>query len=205
MFFNLLNTQAILFYILFFIPSLTIHEFSHGFIAYKLGDNTAKSMGRLTLNPLAHLDLIGTIAIFLIGFGWAKPVPINPYNFKNIRRDTALVSLAGPASNFIMAGVSILLLNIFGLSSNTLLFNILAAFAQINIILGLFNLLPLGPLDGFKIVSGFLPTELAIKWEETQQLTYILLIIFLILPINGQTIVSYILDLASNLFWNAIP
>ncbi|KKP69474.1 hypothetical protein A2X44_03005 [candidate division CPR3 bacterium GWF2_35_18] len=193
-----LNTALIIPYILFFIPALIIHEFSHAYIADKLGDPTPKAMGRLTINPFAHLDLVGTLAIFLIGFGWAKPVPINPYNFKNIRRDTALVSLAGPAANFALAILGLIILYFIG--NNWFL----EPFILINIVLGTFNLIPLGPLDGFKIVSGILPTKMAIQWEESSKLTYILLIILLILPINGQTVISMylqiILDLLSKLF-----
>lgn len=183
-----LNTALIIPYILFFIPALIIHEFSHAYVAYKLGDPTPKAMGRLTLNPFVHLDLVGTLAIFLIGFGWAKPVPINPYNFKNIRRDTALVSLAGPGANFILAIIGLFILYLIG--NNWFL----EPFILINIVLGTFNLIPLGPLDGFKIISGILPTKMSIQWEESSRLTYILLIILLILPINGQTIISMYLQ-----------
>lgn len=204
MIFNLLNTQFLIFYILFFVPSLVIHEFSHALIAYRLGDPTAKNMGRLSLNPLVHLDIFGTLAIFLIGFGWAKPVPINPYNFQNVRRDSSLVSLAGPIANLIIAGICLLLFRFLGLDYNSLLFNVISIIMQVNIILGIFNLIPLGPLDGFKIVSGLLPTNLAIQWEEANQYTYILLIILLILPIGGQTVIGRILETISNFAWQII-
>ena len=194
-----LNTALIIPYILFFIPALIIHEFSHAYVAYKLGDPTPKAMGRLTLNPLAHLDLVGTLAIFLIGFGWAKPVPINPYNFKNIRRDTALVSLAGPGANFILAIIGLFILYLIG--NNWFL----EPFILINIVLGTFNLIPLGPLDGFKILSGILPPKMAIQWEESSQLTYILLIILLIVPINGQTIISMYLQIVLNFLSKLFP
>ncbi len=201
---NIFDLQFIIFYVLFFVPSLVIHEFSHAFTAYKLGDNTAKDMGRLTLNPLVHLDLFGTLAIFLIGFGWAKPVPINPYNFKNIRRDTALVSLAGPLSNFLIGGFGLLILYL-GFGQNIpLLSLLLVPLIQINFILGIFNLIPLGPLDGFKIVSGLLPTELAVQWEHANQLSFILLFILLFLPINGSTLVDQIINLISHFIFSAI-
>ena len=201
MFFNFLNPQFILFYILFFIPSLVIHEFSHAFAAYKLGDPTAKNSGRLSLNPLVHLDLLGTISILLIGFGWAKPVPINPYNFDKPRRDSAITSFAGPLSNITIAIIGIIIINILSISSSSFLFAIISIFIQINIILAVFNLIPLGPLDGFKIVSGILPPRLAMQWEEALNQTYLLLLVFLILPINGQTIVSHLIEAVNSLVW----
>ena len=206
MFSSFFSINNLLFYILFFIPALTIHECAHAFMANKLGDPTAKNMGRLTLNPLAHLDLFGTLAILLIGFGWAKPVQINPYNFGNIRRDSALVALAGPASNMLIAAIVILILRIlpYNLSQESLLGSIGIIFAEINIILAVFNLIPLGPLDGFKIVSGLLPTELAQKWEESNQLSYIALIILLFLPIQGQTLVSMLINKISSFIWMLI-
>lgn len=186
-------------YIVFFIPALVFHEFSHAIVADRLGDPTPKKMGRLTLNPLSHLDLLGTLSLFLVGFGWAKPVPINPYNFKNIRRDTALVSFAGPIANFILALLGIAFLNFVG-------YNLLIeGFTLINITLGTFNLLPLGPLDGFKIIAGIIPAKLATQWEEANGLTYVLLIILLIIPINGQTVISTFLQAVIQLLSTLFP
>ena len=132
--------------------------------------------------------------------------PINPYNFGNIRRDSALVALAGPASNMLIAAIVILILRIlpYNLSQESLLGSIGIIFAEINIILAVFNLIPLGPLDGFKIVSGLLPTELAQKWEESNQLSYIALIILLFLPIQGQTLVSMLINKISSFIWMLI-
>ena len=144
--------------------ALTVHEYSHGYIAYRLGDNTAKSMGRLTLNPISHIDPIGLIMLFVIGMGWAKPVPINIYAFKNPKRDLALSAAAGPASNFIMAAIAGLSFRLFpGLipmnNDPTLILFLklnLLYFMLINVGLGIFNLIPIPPLDGSKILRGFM-------------------------------------------------
>lgn len=152
--------------------ALTVHEVSHGYIAYRLGDPTARNLGRLTLNPLKHLDPIGAICMLLAGFGWAKPVPINTRYFKNPRRDMALSALAGPVSNFILAFIGVLLhaiflkiFTVFPATSErifyvyelTLLF--FSMFATMNIGLGLFNLIPCPPLDGSRIFYVFLPPK----------------------------------------------
>lgn len=142
---------------------LPIHEFAHGFAAKKLGDKSALIAGRLTLNPLAHIDPIGAVLIFICGFGWAKPVPVNPRNFKNYRRDDALVALAGPLSNLICAAAGRLVYEIIysTMSGVGMLFALLAIeqFIMINISLAVFNLLPIYPLDGSHILSGILPAK----------------------------------------------
>lgn len=144
--------------------ALTVHEFSHGYIAYKLGDNTAKDMGRLTLNPISHIDPIGMLMLFIIGMGWAKPVPINIHSFEHPKRDLALSAAAGPASNFIMAAIVGLMFRLFPdlvpytTDTGVILFlkmNLLY-FLLINTGLGLFNLIPIPPLDGSKILRGFM-------------------------------------------------
>lgn len=171
--------------------SISIHEFSHAFAAYKLGDPTGKNMGRLTLNPKAHLDPIGTIFLLFVGFGWGKPVPFNPRNLKNPKKDSAIISLAGPLSNFILAIILSLILKI-GMGNNILVVFLYTTILY-NLMLGFFNLIPLGPLDGNKIVFGFLPNKLAIQWLEIQRYgTYILLflIVFdftekILLPLVG--------------------
>lgn len=148
--------------------SLTIHEFAHGWVAFKCGDNTAKRMGRLTLNPFPHLDPIGTIMLILtyakgFPFGWAKPVPVDPRNFNNPKRDIMLVSLAGPVSNIFVAFAGIILSTVIrflpsilepGIISHLLLRLILT-----NVGLAIFNLLPFAPLDGSKVVIGILPND----------------------------------------------
>ncbi len=145
--------------------SLSLHEFAHAFTAYKLGDPTAKMSGRLTLNPLSHLDPLGTLLLLFAGFGWAKPVPVNFYNLDNPKRDMALVSISGPASNFVLAVFSALILGFLPIMSE-LVFTFFYFFAFYNVGLGIFNLLPLHPLDGFKVVSGILPSNLAVQWEQ---------------------------------------
>lgn len=136
--------------------AFTIHEYSHAQIADFLGDHTAKNMGRLTINPLKHLDPIGTILIFFVGFGWGKPVPFNPYNLRNQKWGPALVGLAGPGSNFIMAIIVGLILR-FSNITNPMLFAFFTIFIWINILLGVFNLLPFPPLDGSHIFFTLFP------------------------------------------------
>ncbi len=141
---------------------LTIHEYAHAFVAYKLGDNTAKLQGRLTLNPLKHIDWLGFMLIVIAGFGWAKPVSINPENFKKKHRDEILVSLAGPVSNLLLAIVFFLITRVFISSSmiqtefGVTLTNLLFVSGYINIALFVFNLIPIPPLDGSHLYSTYL-------------------------------------------------
>ena len=146
--------------------ALSFHEFAHGYVAFRLGDPTAKDAGRLTLNPLAHLDPVGTIMIVLVHFGWAKPVPVNPYYLQDPKKDMLKIALAGPVSNMIMAfgfGLIIRALvaigmhpdgSFFGLFMYMLYFGVM-----INLVLAVFNLIPVPPLDGSKILYGMLPPE----------------------------------------------
>jgi len=139
--------------------SLCFHEFSHGYIAYKLGDHTAARNGRLTLNPLAHLDPIGSLMILFVGFGWAKPVPVNPVNFSNPRLDMMKVAFAGPASNLLLAftgGLLMRLVNIFGLLQSEMFIQTLYFFIFINISLAVFNMIPVAPLDGSQIFGNMI-------------------------------------------------
>jgi Zn-dependent protease len=146
--------------------ALTIHEVAHGWVAYRFGDPTAKMAGRLTLNPLPHLDVIGTILLFIAHIGWAKPVPVNPTYFRNPKRDLVWVSLAGPASNLILAfgfGLIFRLLPphalMFSSGINNMLIIMLIYAVVINLVLAVFNLIPIPPLDGSKILAGFLPRK----------------------------------------------
>ena len=151
--------------------SLCFHEFSHGYIAYKLGDHTAARNGRLTLNPLAHLDPIGSLMILFVGFGWAKPVPVNPVNFSNPRLDMMKVAFAGPASNLLLAftgGLMMRLVNIFGLLQSEMFIQTLYYFIFINISLAVFNMIPVAPLDGSQIFGNMISKnnpELALKLQ----------------------------------------
>ena len=152
--------------------SLPVHEFAHAFVAHKCGDDTAKYQGRLTLNPLKHLDPMGTLMIFLIGFGYAKPVPVNYYNFNKPKRDSILVSLAGPMSNFLLAFLSMGILKIVTVvaSPSSVAVSYVTLFLYMfivsNISLMIFNLLPIPPLDGSHILSGLLPVKASRFFEQ---------------------------------------
>lgn len=172
------------------VAAISIHEFSHALVADRLGDPTPRIQGRLTLNPLAHLDPVGTIMLLLVRFGWGKPVQFDPYNLRNPRRDAALISIAGPISNLLLAAALSLLLRLVFLipavSSPLLLvlYGLLQPVIYMNVILAVFNLVPVHPLDGFKIVGGILPEEYARQWYELEPYGMIFLL-FLIFPFFG--------------------
>lgn len=165
--------------------AISIHEMAHGFVAYKLGDPTAKSMGRLSLNPLKHLDPIGALCMLFFGFGWAKPVMINPYYFKKPKRDSALTALGGPLANFILAFLGIVIFKIlivFQTPSNAfteIIASFLSAFISLNIGLGSFNLIPIPPLDGSKIFLSLLPDRLYMDIMRYERLGWIILVVAL--------------------------
>lgn len=174
------------------IISLSIHEFAHAYVADKLGDNTARILGRVTIDPRAHLDPVGTLMLLFAGFGWGKPVPFNPINLKNPKRDSALIAFAGPMSNFIMALGFTLIVKLIGVSS--LLSAILLPLVYYNLILGVFNLIPVHPLDGFKVVAGILPPNLYIQWMQMQSYGVVILII-LIFTNSLSVVIGPILNL----------
>lgn len=192
----------------YFVPflfALCFHEYAHGIVAKWRGDNTAQMMGRLTLNPLVHMDFLGTFVLPIMAilfpssifFGWAKPVPVNSRNLKNPRIDMFWIALAGPASNILLAVVATLVIwfakhYMMAYSWTDQLASILAIFIQINLFLAVFNAIPLHPLDGGKIIARFLPRELNYKLEQHEQMTSMILLVlimigalkFLVIPVQ---------------------
>lgn len=193
--------------------SLTLHEFGHGLAAYAMGDKTAKSSGRLSLNPIDHLDPIGALCLFLFGFGWAKPVPVNPYNFKHKKGGMVLTSLAGPITNFIIAFIAMLVMTIIGnvsFSSRGIGFDLASVFYNVcyyllimNLGLGIFNLIPIPPLDGSKVVGAVLPTDLYFNYMRYERFGFIILIILINMPFF-DTILNACLNGIMSLYSNII-
>jgi Zn-dependent protease len=188
--------------------AITLHEVAHGYVAYLLGDPTAKNAGRLTLNPIKHLDPVGTIALFLVKVGWAKPVPVNPNYFLNPRQGMILVSVAGPAINFVLALLFSLLFHTLlwlgpsaGSSSASGIFQPVLYMAQagvlVNIGLGVFNLLPVPPLDGSNILAGILPPHLAQSYMQISKYGFIILILLLVTGAVQKVVLPVIYTLAS--------
>lgn len=182
-----------------FVPALlialTIHEFSHAWMADRLGDPTAALEGRLSLNPLRHLDPIGTLMLLVFHFGWGKPVQFDPFNLRHPKRDAALISLAGPASNLILAAVLSLIMKLAQIPLLTLFF---IPVIILNINLAIFNLLPVPPLDGAKILYGILPMDWADEYQDFMHSYGTILLIFLILPIFGSSLaISLILPVVN--------
>lgn len=165
------------------IIAIGLHEAAHSYMADYLGDPTPRSLGRLTLNPLAHLDPLGTLTILITGFfGWGKPAPFDPYNLKDPKRDTALIALAGPVSNLLIAFIFAILLR---LVIPDFLFNIVTFFIRLNVGLAIFNLIPVPPLDGSKIVGLFLSHEIGHRYQRLSGQNSQLLLLLLILPLFG--------------------
>lgn len=178
--------------------AITIHELSHGLAAAWLGDDTAKRQGRLTLNPLAHLDPIGTILLFLVGFGWGKPVPVNAVNLRlGARRGMALVGVAGPLSNLLTAGLFAMPLR-FAEGLATQLFFMVVFF---NIVLAIFNLIPLPPLDGFRVALGVLPQRLSLALSKLELYGPMLLIgVLAVDSLSGLSLLGRAIGPFINLF-----
>jgi Zn-dependent protease len=169
------SLEEILAFAIALIPAFTIHEFAHAWMAWRLGDSTAKDLGRLTLNPLKHLDVLGTLMVFVVGFGWAKPVPVNPYNLRGGRKGMALVAVVGPLSNLALATVVALIWRASGFVGGDVVMNTLLVFIYLNIALLFFNLIPFPPLDGFRVLLGVLPERLAEQWARFGQVGPMLL------------------------------
>ncbi|HUP55497.1 MAG TPA: site-2 protease family protein [Methylomirabilota bacterium] len=183
-----------------------VHEFSHALAAYRLGDGTAKLFGRLTLNPVAHFDPLGGLLLAVsfigagFGFGWAKPTPVNPANLAGGRRGEAIVAAAGPLSNLVLAAIAALPLRYIQASPElelqipSMALDILQLFILINLVLMIFNLLPIPPLDGSKVLFAFLPPRVAWQWRPMlEQYGFILLLLLFFLPLPGGSIGGRIL------------
>ncbi|AGC67575.1 putative zinc metalloprotease [Thermoclostridium stercorarium subsp. stercorarium DSM 8532] len=193
--------------------SLTVHEFAHGYTAYRLGDPTAKNEGRLSLNPFRHLDPIGTIMMIVARIGWAKPVPINPAYFRDRKRGTMLVSFAGPLSNLAMAFIGVFLYKITyvisyssiiaGDAFATYFMSFLLLFFTVNINLAIFNLLPVPPLDGSKILYGVLPYDKYFRYMQYERYVgMIFLVIVLAFPSALSTVISFFTQpIAKSMIW----
>ncbi len=196
--------------------AITVHEVAHGWVANKLGDKTAKMMGRLTLNPIKHIDPIGTIVVplvmvFLAGFafGWAKPVPVSPVNFKNPRKDMAIVAAAGPLSNVVMAILWVIFVKVVSMTVSDL--NIAKGLMQmgqagiiINLVLFVFNLFPIPPLDGSKVLSGFLPHSASLLMDKVEPYGFFIVIGLLYFGVLGMVmnpIINYFMSSIQSLFF----
>ena len=190
------NPLGFIFYIIALLVALTIHEASHAWVADRLGDPTARLQGRISLNPLVHIDLYGAMFLLFFGFGWGKPVQFDPFNLKNPRKDGALISLAGPASNLLLAVTLSIVLRLFiffNLSNFFIIGSIIfVPLISMNVILGLFNLIPIHPLDGFAIVSGLLPREKSHEWEGLRRYGMIFLILLIIPLGNGSMLDTFL-------------
>ena len=195
---SILSQSPLLFviYLVALLMAIAVHEFSHAFVADKLGDPTPRLQGRVTLNPKAHIDLMGILFLFMFGFGWGRPVQFDPFNLKSPRRDAALISVAGPISNLLIAVILSLVLRATSMS-------FLIIFIQLNVMLAVFNLLPIHPLDGFKIVGGLLPEDKAREWYQLERYG-LLFLILLILPIGEGSMISSIISPAISFVTNLL-
>lgn len=197
---SLLSSNPLLFLIYLFalLIAITVHEYSHAKVADALGDPTPGLQGRISFNPIVHIDPVGILFLLFFGFGWGKPVEFDPFNLKNPRKDAGLISIAGPCSNLIVALIlSIvvrLLISFEQESFATIGLFILTPVIFLNVILGVFNLLPIHPLDGFKIVGGLLPEEKAHEWYQLQRYGLIFLLL-LILPLGpgGRNMLEFLI------------
>ncbi|MEO0143599.1 MAG: site-2 protease family protein [candidate division WOR-3 bacterium] len=197
-----MNFFEFLYYLPAIIIGITFHEYAHALAADKLGDYTARLEGRLTLNPIKHIDIIGFIALLILHFGWAKPVPVNIYNLRNPSRDMIIIAFAGPLSNVIIAFICFLLLKFF--QEPYIIKFLLASTLTINIFLFAFNLIPLPPLDGWRILSGFFPNLMFDKRIETYGFIMLLFVIFFLKGVIVSYL-SFVSNLMISLFSMLVP
>ncbi|HAA3231568.1 TPA_asm: site-2 protease family protein [Listeria monocytogenes] len=172
--------------------AFTIHEWAHALVALAFGDDTAKNEGRLSLNPMVHIDLFGLLMILIAGFGWAKPTPVNRFKLKKRRLGSILVSLAGPVSNLLLAMVGVgfyaLFLNYSFFTYGSVAETFLMIFVQLNLVLFVFNLIPLPPLDGYQILVEFLPMSTMSKLEPLERYAMLIFLVVALTPISAFTI-----------------
>ena len=192
-----LDPLTILINIPVFLISLSFHELAHGFVAYKLGDRTAKLDGRLSMNPIRHIDPIGFLLMILCGFGWAKPVMINMRNLKKPKRDMAVIALAGPVTNVILAFVCLMIYYpiIYALNGNVP-YGLTLFFSQLfflNLSLAIFNIIPVPPLDGSKVMAALLPPKYYFRWMQYERYGFIVLLILVITGVIGMILTPVIL------------
>jgi len=185
--------------------AIGLHEAAHAYSAYWLGDITPKYQKRLTLNPLAHMDWIGLALIMFVGFGWGKPVEINALNLRDQKRDMALVAFAGPLSNIVLALLSLFVLSLMKVTNlqSDVLIQSLVIFITINISLAIFNLIPLEPLDGFKVLTGLLPHHLASQLEQVKTMSTYVLFFLILTGFVGQ-VIGPIIDIITNSLFSLI-
>lgn len=172
--------------------AFTIHEWAHALVALAFGDDTAKNQGRLSLNPLVHIDLFGMLMILIAGFGWAKPTPVNRFKLKKRRLGSVLVSIAGPISNLLLAivgvGLYALFLNYSFFTYGSITETFLMIFVELNLVLFVFNLIPIPPLDGYQILVEFLPMSARVKLEPVERYAMLIFLIIALTPISNFTI-----------------
>ncbi len=189
------NPLTFVAYLIALFVAICVHEASHAYMADRLGDPTPRLAGRITLDPRSHIDPMGLLFLLMVGFGWGRPVMFDPYNLRNPRRDSAVISLAGPGSNFLVALVVSLVVRtivMFNLSGLAGLADFLIPVIYLNVLLGVFNFVPIAPLDGFKIVGGLLSDRQARDWYSLERYGIIFLIA-LLLPIGGQSMISAVI------------
>lgn len=203
--------QSIVFSLVAILIAMTFHEFAHAFASYKCGDPTAKLLGRMTLNPMKHVNPMGIILLLLFGFGWANPVIISARNFKNKRVGMVVTSAAGPLMNFVLSFIALLIYVVFGIlalanDNNFIISNLSLLFYYIsmyNMSFGIFNLIPLPPLDGSKVVAGFLPAKWQYKYLSLERYSSIIFIA-LIIVLNRMDFISPLMSLLYGLFYKII-